>query len=161
MVKGEFIMDNQQLQNLTEELSISFFHKPFLHSVYFNARLKTTGGRYLLQSHNIEINEKYFKEYGVEEIIGIIKHELCHYHLHLEGRGYQHKDRDFKELMKKVGAPRFCSPLKSYRKQNKSPQKFYLYECSVCTQKYSRKKRVNVDRYVCGKCKGRLKLVKG
>ncbi|WP_108671732.1 SprT family protein [Peribacillus acanthi] len=153
-------MDNHQLQRMTEEISITLFHKPFQHAIYFNARLKTTGGRYLLQSHNIEINERYYKEYGVNEIVGIIKHELCHYHLHLEGRGYQHKDRDFKELMKQVGAPRFCTPLKSYRKQSKSPQKLYLYECSNCAQKYRRKKRVNIDKYVCGKCKGRLKLVK-
>ena len=39
----------------------------------------------------------------MEELIGIIKHELCHYHLHLEGKGYQHRDKDFKELLKKVG----------------------------------------------------------
>ncbi|WP_163102423.1 SprT family protein [Peribacillus alkalitolerans] len=153
-------MNNQQLQRMTEEISISLFHKPFLHSVYFNARLKTTGGRYLLQSHNIEINERYLKEYGVEEIIGIIKHELCHYHLHIEGRGYQHKDQDFKELMKKVGAPRFCTPLKHYFRENITSKKLYIYECTGCTQKYRRKKRVNIDRYVCGKCKGRLKLVK-
>ena len=57
---------------------------------------------------------------GEKELIGIIKHELCHYHLHLEGKGYQHQDQEFKKLLKKVGAPRFCTPLpgqtsKTYR----------------------------------------------
>ena len=47
----------------------------------------------------------------MEELIRIIKHELCHYHLHLEGKGYKHRDQDFKELLQKVGASRFCSPL--------------------------------------------------
>ena len=90
---------------------MNFFKKTFIHYAYFNPRLRTTGGRYLLRSHDIEINKKYYDERGIEELIGIIKHELCHYHLHLEKKGYQHRDADFKKLLKKVGAPRFCTPL--------------------------------------------------
>ena len=88
-------MNQEQLQKLVEDISVTTFKKRFVHSAYFNSRLRTTGGRYLLQSHNIEINKKYYDEQGVEELVGIIKHELCHYHLHLEKKGYQHKDPDF------------------------------------------------------------------
>ncbi|MDK2599449.1 SprT family protein [Bacillus stercoris] len=80
-------MDNIELQKLTEDISETYFKKPFRHQALFNDRLKTTGGRYLLTSHNIELNRKYLIEHGREELIGIIKHELCHYHLHLEGKG--------------------------------------------------------------------------
>ncbi|PTI04092.1 SprT family protein, partial [Staphylococcus xylosus] len=43
-------MDNNDLQHLTEEISTTYFDRRFEHKVYFNKRLKTTGGRYLLNS---------------------------------------------------------------------------------------------------------------
>ncbi len=150
-------MKQEQLQTLVEDISLTVFQKEFVHTAYFNPRLRTTGGRYLLQSHNIEINKKYYEERGIEELIGIIKHELCHYHLHLEAKGYQHRDKDFKDLLKKVGAPRFCKPLVS-TKQIRSTKSYY-YKCNNCSQQYLRKKRVDTNRFVCGRCKGRLLFV--
>ena len=90
-----------------------------LHKVKFNSRLRTTGGRYLLKSHNVELNYRYYEMYGKEELIGIIKHELCHYHLHITGRGYKHRDRDFRELLKKVDAPRFCKRMINEEKEKR------------------------------------------
>ena len=40
-------MDNQELQELVRRLSLKSFQRPFLHQAYFNARLRSTGGRYL------------------------------------------------------------------------------------------------------------------
>ncbi|MEG7379705.1 SprT family protein [Bacillus subtilis] len=146
-------MDNKELQKLTEDISETYFKKPFRHQALFNDRLKTTGGRYLLTSHNIELNRKYLIEHGREELIGIIKHELCHYHLHLEGKGYKHRDRDFRVLMQQVNAPRFCTPLKK-KTENK---KTYRYICAACGQQYIKKRAMNPDRYRCGKCRGKIK----
>lgn len=89
-------MNNQELQSLVCDISLKYFKIPFKHNAYFNSRLRTTGGRYLLKSHDIEINPKQYEHYGKEAIIDIVKHELCHYHLHILGKGYKHKDRDFK-----------------------------------------------------------------
>src|SRR3954470_8114675 len=105
---GTVKMEQKELQTLVEKISLEFFGKTFRHMALFNLRLRSTGGRYLLGTHNIEINKKYLEQLGEKELLGIVKHELCHYHLHLEGKGYQHKDLEFKALMKKVGAPRFC-----------------------------------------------------
>jgi len=113
-------LNERELQQLTEHISQQFFGKTFRHQAVFNDRLKTTGGRYLLGTHNIELNRRYLEEHGREELIGIIKHELCHYHLHLEGKGYQHRDRDFKALLKQVGAPRFCTPLKTVQNKRRA-----------------------------------------
>lgn len=150
-------MKDSELQQLVKEISLTYFHKPFVHRSYFNHRLRTTGGRYMLHTHNIEINKKYLDEFGMEELIGIIKHELCHYHLHLEGKGYQHKDQDFKELMNKTGAPRFCSALP--RIKNKKQTKIWTYICTDCKLMYRRKRRMNVSRFVCGKCRGHIEEV--
>lgn len=150
-------MNNEQLQDLVERLSLQLFGKTFKHKALFNTRLRTTGGRYLLSSHNIEINKKYYDEFGEAELVGIIKHELCHYHLHLEGRGYQHRDSDFKKLLSAVDAPRFCTPL--LKKSVKKTTLDYVYICTDCHTLFKRKKRMNINRYVCGKCRGKLMLI--
>lgn len=112
-------VDEQEIQRLVEEVSLQYFEMPFLHKAVFNNRLRTTGGRYLLKSHNIELNYRYYEVYGEEELVGIIKHELCHYHLHIAGRGYKHRDRDFRELLKKVDAPRFCKQMINEEKEKR------------------------------------------
>lgn len=150
-------MSDQELQWLVEKLSLEKFAVPFLHKAYFNKRLRTTGGRYLLNSHNIEFNPKSYEIFGIDELIGIILHELCHYHLHLRGMGYKHRDADFRNLLKKVGAPRFCSSIEETKK--KQITAIHMYECLDCKQQYPRKRRMNIEKYRCGKCHGRLKKI--
>ncbi|WP_026692993.1 SprT family protein [Peribacillus kribbensis] len=148
-------MEQKQLQQLVEQISLQSFGKKFQHKASFNPRLRTTGGRYLLKSHNIEINKKYYEQLGEKELIGIIKHELCHYHLHLEGRGYQHRDSEFRELLKEVDAPRFCQVLPQADRKPRS-QRVIEYTCQSCRQVYRRRRKVDTSRYVCGKCRGKL-----
>lgn len=126
-------MNNEELQNLVSRISLESFQKPFMHRAYFNSRLRSTGGRYLLQSHNIEVNPKAYELYGISEIEGIVRHELCHYHLHLEGKGYQHRDKDFRELLVKVNAPRFCSVLQISKISQKTTSPLYIYMCKMPT----------------------------
>lgn len=148
-------IDQKGLQKLVEQISLDYFGVPFEHRASFNNRLRTTGGRYLLRTHDIELNKKYLDECGLEELIGIIKHELCHYHLHIRGKGYQHRDKDFKLLLKKVDAPRFCKPLKSNKEVFK-----HVYRCINCAHIYKRKRQMDIKKYVCGSCNGKLKKIK-
>lgn len=55
----------------------------------FNRRLRTTGGRYVLLTHNLEINPLMIEEFDEQNLIGVIKHELVHYHNHIQGQGAQ------------------------------------------------------------------------
>ncbi|WEG12517.1 SprT family protein [Pullulanibacillus sp. KACC 23026] len=148
-------MQQKDLQVLVETVSKQSFNKPFLHQATFNSRLRTTGGRYLLRTHNLEFNPKQLELFGMEEFIKIVKHELCHYHLHIEGRGYKHQDIEFKTLLKQVGGSRYCQSVPGSRRQSKW---IYLYTCKSCAQPYPRKRQMDVKRYRCGKCGGRLKL---
>lgn len=147
----EMNMNHEQLTLWVQEISIAYFKKSFRHQALFNKRLRTTGGRYLLQTHNIEINPKYLEVYGVEEVEGIIKHELCHYHLHIEGKGYRHGDADFKMLMQQTGSPRYCRSITTSK---------WLYICESCQQNYPRMRKVNTRKYRCSKCSGRIYLKK-
>jgi SprT-like protein len=148
-------MTEQDLQRLVETISLQFFAKPFRHRARFNRRLRTTGGRYLLRTHDIELNPRHLEEHGQAELISIIKHELCHYHLHLEKRGYKHSDRDFKELLKQVGGSRYCRQVGPGRAS--LPFRYELV-CRECGMSYKRKRKMNPARYRCGRCRGRLSL---
>lgn len=66
-------MTDYELQKLVEEVSETDFYRKFTHEAYFNSRLRTTGGRYQLQTHNIDINPRMLSEHDLPTLIGIIK----------------------------------------------------------------------------------------
>lgn len=150
-------METLTLQQLVEQLSTEFFGKPFKHKALFNNRLRTTGGRYKLRDGSIEINPAVLKLYDLDELKGIIKHELCHYHLHQEGRGYRHGDADFKKMLKETGSPRFCKPMTD---QIQASQNIHYYKCASCNLEYKRKRKMDVKKYRCGKCRGEIVYLK-
>ncbi len=149
------LMTDRELQAWVERVSLAAFGLPFRHRATFNARLKATGGRYFPHTHNIEISPHQLAAFGPEETERIIKHELCHYHLHLQGKGYRHRDADFKALLAAVGASRYCRRLPGARRT--LPVR-YLLVCVDCGMQYPRKKRLDPRRYRCGRCRGRLTL---
>ncbi|WP_174615759.1 SprT family protein [Virgibacillus ihumii] len=149
------LLEERELHRLVDDISMAFFNKPYDDKVIYNNRLRTTGGRYIPSRRLIEINPKYAAEMGADEVEGIIKHELCHYHLHIEGKGYKHGDPEFKSLLKATGAPRHCQPLPSSKNRRK-----YTYKCRSCSQLYQRIRRVDVNKYRCGRCRGKLILQK-
>lgn len=149
-------MTDYELQQWVERISLQYFNRPFLHKATFNRRLSAAGGRYFTSTHHIDISWKHYITHGKEEIEKIIKHELCHYHLHLQNRGYRHRDRDFKQLLKQVGGSRYCKPLPGRRK----PRPYrYCLKCQSCRSEFYRKRRMDPSRYVCGKCRGKLTLI--
>ncbi|MFH5810837.1 SprT family protein [Companilactobacillus sp. FL22-1] len=147
-------MNDQQLTELIQKVSQEYFGKPFVHQAFFNRRLKTTGGRFHLADRHIDINPKIYQDFGYETLVGVIKHELCHYHLYNDGLPAQHRDRSFKILLKQVGGLRY-SPI-----QGKSRQRnYHIYECTHCHLIYKRVKKINTNKYVCGRCHGKLKYL--
>lgn len=148
-------LSDEELTRQIQELSIKFFQKPFVDKGRYNNRLRTTGGRYIPSKRLIEINPKYVKEELYNEVIGIIKHELCHYHLHIEGEPFGHGDRAFKDLLRKTNSPRFCKPLPSSVKK----EVIHTYICTMCSVVYHRRRRVNIEEVRCGKCNNKIKFV--
>lgn len=148
-------METHELQQLVEEVSLKHFKRPFRHQASFNRRLRTTGGRYHLGSHHLDFNPKVYEKAGMETFIGVIKHELCHYHLHLNGKGYQHKDRDFKNLLEEVDGLRYTPSLKD----SSQPIKVWKYQCGKCGSVAQRRRRFNTAKFVCARCQGRFELL--
>jgi len=148
-------METRELQKLVEAVSLNHFDRPFRHQALFNNRLRTTGGRYHLGSHDLDFNPHVLEKAGLETFIGVVKHELCHYHLHLRGEGFQHKDKAFKDLLKKVEGLRYTPSLK----ESDEPKKYWQYQCRKCGSITQRQRRFNTAKFVCAKCKGRFELI--
>lgn len=147
-------MDQYELQEFIQFLSKESFNKPFNHQAFFNSRLRTTGGRYHLDSHHLDFNPKILEKFGREIFEGVIKHELCHYHLHLEGKGYRHADADFKNLLKEVDGLRYTPSIEAAQESILR----WAYRCQNCTTKIYRKRRFNEKKYVCAHCSGYFEL---
>lgn len=138
--------------NLTEfvcQVSLEDFGKPFLHEAHWNKRLQSTGGRFFPKDGHLDFNPKLLEVYGEDLFRKIVRHELCHYHLYFEKKGYKHGDRDFKELLKTVNGLRFAPPLPNNRRK-------YQYSCQTCGHIYWRKRQIDTQKYRCGFCKGGL-----
>ena len=142
--------------NLTDYVklvSLEDFGKPFKHQAHWNTRLRSTGGRFFPKDGHLDFNPKVYQELGLEVFRKIVRHELCHYHLYFEGKGYKHKDVAFKQLLKEVDGLRFVPPLSI---SNQKPN--LVYVCQSCQQIYQRKRRIDTKRYRCGLCHGKLIL---
>ncbi|MDO4680403.1 MAG: SprT family protein [Aerococcus sp.] len=146
------LFETEDLTKWVKEQSETYFHRPFTHHAYWNRRLRSTGGRYNPRTHHLEFNPKYLKDYSLEVMYGLIRHELCHYHLHLMNKGYHHGDADFKHLLKQVGGLRYAPPLP----ENKPK---YHYRCLWSHNDFYRQRRVDTIKSVCGICLGRLELI--
>lgn len=130
-------MTNEELQRFVEEVSIRDFGRAFNHRATFNKRLQSTGGRYHLNDHHLDFNPKMLT-LGDSIFLGIIRHELCHYHLHLENKGYRHQDSDFKKLLKETNGLRYVPKLKT--------NTFWkAYQCTGCKQFIYRKRHINTE----------------
>ena len=142
------------LTDYVKQVSIEDFGKHFKHQAHWNTRLRSTGGRFFPKDGHLDFNPKVYQELGLEVFRKIVRHELCHYHLYFEGKGYQHKDLAFKQLLKEVDGLRFVPPLSS---SNQTPS--LVYVCQSCQQIYQRKRKIDTKRYRCGLCRGKLLLL--
>ena len=142
------------LTDYVKQVSIEDFGKSFKHKAQWNTRLRSTGGRFFPKDGHLDFNPKVYQELGLEVFRKIVRHELCHYHLYFEGKGYQHKDLAFKQLLKEVDGLRFVPSLSS---ANQKPN--LVYTCQTCHQNYQRKRKIDTKRYRCGLCRGKLLLL--
>ncbi|WP_155286469.1 SprT family protein [Lacticaseibacillus zhaodongensis] len=143
-------MTNEDLLAAVRTISERDFDLPFNDQAVFNSRLRTSGGRFNPRTHNLDFNPHLFASCTAAQRVGIIRHELCHYHLYLQGRGYQHRDADFKRLLQQVGGLRFAPRIRD------TVERVHLYACSRCGRSLIRRRRVDTRKYVCAHCGGRI-----
>lgn len=138
------------LVDYVKSVSQEDFGKPFRHQAVWNNRLKSTGGRFFPHDGHLDFNPKIYEEFGLATFRKIVRHELCHYHLYYEKKGYKHKDADFKNLLKQVDGLRYTP------KSQQQEVNYFQYVCQKCGLVYERKRRVDTGKFACGKCRGKL-----
>lgn len=142
-----------ELTKYVQQVSLEDFGKPFRHWAVWNSRLRTTGGRFFPKDGHLDFNPKMYREVDELTFRKIVRHELCHYHLYFEKKGYKHGDRDFQDLLAQVDGLRYAPRLAG------ATSAVYHYQCQACQQAYHRKRWVDVIRYRCGRCRGSLVLL--
>lgn len=141
--------------NLTayvRQVSQEDFGWEFRHEARWNPRLRTTGGRFFPKDGHLDFNPKIYQAFGLETFRKIVRHELVHYHLYYQGRGYRHGDKDFKALLRQVDGLRYAPALP--QKQAKR-----IYQCQSCSALIYRQRRIDTRRYRCGRCRGLIKEI--
>lgn len=138
-------MTNQELTEYVRQISLKSFGWKFKHTAQWNSRLRTTGGRFFPKDCHLDFNPKLEKHEDFEKIV---LHELVHYHLFLQKRGYKHGNQEFKNLLAAVGGLRYAPTIERNYK--------YFYLCKSCGAEFPRTRKVNIDNYRCGKCNGKL-----
>jgi SprT-like protein len=139
-------MTNEELTYYVQKVSIEAFSRPFLHLARWNSRLRTTGGRFFPKDGHLDFNPKMAADKGFEKIV---LHELCHYHLFYQHKGYKHRDADFKRLLSAVGGARYAPAV-----EKRLPK--YLYRCASCGMHYPRQRQIDTKKFRCGRCRGKL-----
>lgn len=145
-------VSDSQLLELVRSISAVSFGQPFRHKSRYNTRLRSVAGRYLLVTHDLEFSHAHAVKFGRDDLVKTILHELCHYHLHLQGAGYRHRDREFKELLAEVGGSRYARALQPRVVRPIA----HRYICTQCAIVYERRRSLDTTRFVCGVCKGKL-----
>ncbi|WEV45387.1 SprT family protein [Streptococcaceae bacterium ESL0687] len=140
------------LDSYVKKVSLEDFNRDFCHQVRWNNRLKTTGGRFFTSDCHLDFNPKIYEALDLSTFRKIVRHELAHYHLFLAGKGYRHRDSDFKELLKEVDGLRFTPRLSTGKS-------YHFYRCKDCQKRYRRQRKVDTSKYVCGHCQGKLQEV--
>lgn len=137
---------------LKEHFNISL-HIPIIR----NNRLRSTLGRYVMDSHGAPIRIELsgnILTYGTKEtIIGVLKHECIHYAYHVQGKNMQDGNPDFELALKHFNAP---------STETLKVGKYYVYECEQCKKiGESRLKRLvaRPSNYRTSCCRAQLRII--
>lgn len=70
----------------------------------FYYRTVYNSGEFVREPIKIVISKQLTEHYSLENIEGVIKHELCHYHLYKMGGNYSDGDKEFEDELKRIGS---------------------------------------------------------
>ena len=81
-------------------------------------------GQRVRQPLKIAISKSLLEYYSLENIEGVIKHELCHYHLYKKGGNFSDGDKEFEDELKRIGSHSTCTLSRAGM--------MYTVKCSCC-----------------------------
>lgn len=90
----------------------------------FYSSMVYKNGKRVRQPLKIAISKSLLEYYSLENIEGVIKHELCHYHLYKKGGNYCDGDKEFEDELKRIGSHSTCTLSRAGM--------IYTVKCSCC-----------------------------
>lgn len=125
---------------------------PADYRITFNPLLRRLTGRITYGWQLIEISLFHFREYGYDDAVQTLEHEMLHLYLHTLGKPSGHNAL-FKELARTLGIRVFhANPYP----RNRATRDRYLYECPSCRRMVFRKRHAARHEIACGVCCRRL-----
>jgi predicted SprT family Zn-dependent metalloprotease len=115
--------------------------------IEFNPFLRRLTGRITYGIQLIEISSFHYRQYGHEDAVQTLEHEMLHLYLHTLGRPSGHNAL-FKEAARALGIRVFHS---NEYPRNQETRHRYVYECPACGRMVFRRKQQR-HRLACGVC---------
>lgn len=145
----------ERLQALANKLSLHFWNESISVPVVWNGRLTRSMGRFVYRVQGkhrepvkIEMS-KYAAQFINREIfIAVLLHEMCHYHLFVQGKSFLDHHPVFEQELRRVGAISTNTV--------RLPSKIYKLVCKKCQRELGHMKRFNPDRYISPCCKSEI-----
>jgi predicted SprT family Zn-dependent metalloprotease len=120
---------------------------PERYHIGFNPYLRRLTGRITYGLRLIEISAYHFRQYGFEDAVQTLEHEMLHLYLHTLGKPSGHNSL-FKELARGLGIRVFHS---NPYPRNQPSRHRHLYECPACGRMVFRR-RLQRHQLACGVC---------
>ena len=121
---------------------------PERYHIRFNPYLRRLTGRITYGLQLIEISAYHYRQYGYEDAVQTLEHEMLHLYLHMLGKPSGH-NMLFKEAARQLGIRVFHA--NPYPK-NRASRHRYVYECPSCGRMAFRKRPGRAQAIACGVC---------
>jgi SprT-like protein len=143
------------VEGLANKLSLHFWNHPCTIPVVWNGRLTSSMGRFIFSIKGkiripvkIELSKHAAQFINRDIFIGVMLHELCHYHLCRLGQPFDDHHPVFEKELARVGA------ISTNTVQ--IPQKAFQLLCSKCNKSIGVRKRINTKNYRSACCKEKI-----
>lgn len=120
---------------------------PSDYQIRFNRYLRRLTGRITYSMRLIEISLYHFRQYGYDDAVATLEHEMLHLYLHRLGKPSGHNNL-FKQVAEALGIRVFHS---NPYPRNAPPRHRWLFECPSCGRMVFRR-RLHGQLLACGVC---------
>lgn len=131
-----------QLKQYANKFLMENYHMYLDVPLRLNGRMKTTFGWFRHQRNgaplSVELNKYFVENNEATVVIDVLKHELCHYALFMQGRPYKDGQSEFENELKRLNIIS-QSTIDKYKIATQ-PRKIQVYQCSKCSAKFNRQR---------------------
>jgi predicted SprT family Zn-dependent metalloprotease len=121
---------------------------PSRYHIELNPYLRRLTGRITYSLRLIEISLYHYRQYGYDDAVATLEHEMLHLYLHTLGKPSGH-NMLFKRVAESLGIRVFHN---NPYPRNQAPRHRYVYECPVCSRMVFRKRSRASNLLACGVC---------